>query len=277
MGKGKGSGLGGRFEGGEPAGRAGTELVKLTVVPSPRSPRLARLLQVTGYTYSFDKDLYFEWKWSARYPRHDEIRAYLNKVADKHDLKKDISFETRVTAATWDDSIQRWKIQTDKRGEWVAQYLILGVGLLSSIYEPKFPAQDTFQGRIFHTGKWPHDVLPEDLAGKKVAVIGCGSSGVQCISALAPIVGQLTVFQRSPQYVVPAQNRKIDPAFLEHIRENWDEFWKSVLWSTTAFGFEESQVAGESVSAEERERVFQAAWEDGGGFQVGSLRAERTP
>lgn len=223
--------------------------------------------EVTAYTYSFDKDLYFAWKWSARYPTQPEILAYLNEVCKRHDLKKDMSFDTRVTSLTWDEPSAKWVVKTDKGEEYRARFVVQSVGLLSSAYFPKFPGQNTFKGQIYHTARFPHGVKADDLRGKRVAVIGTGSSGVQCISDLAPRVGHLTVFQRSPQYVVPSQNGPIDPSLIERVRKDYDGYWHSVLHSTTAFGFEESSVSAESVTPEERDRVFQKLWDEGGGFQ----------
>ncbi|MGD9531114.1 MAG: flavin-containing monooxygenase, partial [Pseudonocardia sp.] len=221
--------------------------------------------EVSAYCYSFDKDLFFDWKWSARYPRQQEILAYLNHVADKWDLKRSIQFDTQVLSATFDEATDRWVLKTDKGQTVHARFLVEGVGLLSSTLFPDFPGQSDFRGQVVHTARWPHEGI--DMAGKRVGVIGTGSSGIQVISEVAPQVGHLTVFQRTPQYVVPSQNRPIDPALLKKIQDDWDGYWHSVLYSVTAFGFEESQIAGESLSPEEREAILEEAWNDGGGFQ----------
>jgi cation diffusion facilitator CzcD-associated flavoprotein CzcO len=191
----------------------------------------------------------------------------LNKVADKHDLKRSILFSTRVSKLVWNDTGKFWTVETDNGDSYTARFVIEGVGLLSSAYLPSFTNQDAYKGSVYHTARWPHSVLTSDLAGKRVGVIGTGSSGVQVVTELQDKVGELVVFQRSPQYVVPAQNRPIAPELIEHVRENWDEYWNSVLGSVTAFGFEESAVSSESVSALERREVFERCWNAGGGFQ----------
>jgi cation diffusion facilitator CzcD-associated flavoprotein CzcO len=221
--------------------------------------------EVSAYCYSFDRDLFFDWKWSARYPRQSEILAYLEHVAEKYDLLRSIQFGTQVLSSTFDESINRWVLTTDKGQTIRAQFLIEGVGLLSATHIPEFPGQSTFEGDVFHTARWPH--TPVDFAGKRVGVIGTGSSGIQVISEIAPECAHLTVFQRTPQYVVPSQNRPIDEALLREIDADYEGYWHEVLHSVTAFGFKESQVAGESLTPEEREAVLEEAWSDGGGFQ----------
>ncbi|MGZ4465369.1 MAG: flavin-containing monooxygenase [Nocardioides sp.] len=220
--------------------------------------------EVNAYCYSFDKALFHEWKWSERYPRQREIRAYLGHVADRYDLRRSIRFDTQVESAAWDEGGQRWIVTADGQ-EYAAQFLVEAVGLLSATKVPHFPGQETFGGEIYHTARWPQHEL--DLAGKRVGVIGTGSSGIQVISELAPQVGHLTVFQRTPQWVVPSRHRPIAPGLLEQIEKDYEGYWHDVLYSTTCFGFQESDVAAESVSPEERAARFEEVYEDGGGFQ----------
>jgi cation diffusion facilitator CzcD-associated flavoprotein CzcO len=130
---------------------------------------------------------------------------------------------------------------------------------------PHFPGEENFRGEIYHTARWPQGEL--DLAGKRVGVIGTGSSGIQVISEIAPRVGHLTVFQRTPQWVVPSRHRPISPGLLEQIEKDYEGYWHDVLYSTTCFGFKESDVAAESVSPEERAATFEKVYDDGGGFQ----------
>jgi cation diffusion facilitator CzcD-associated flavoprotein CzcO len=130
---------------------------------------------------------------------------------------------------------------------------------------PHYAGQETFRGEIYHTARWPQEDV--DLSGKKVGVIGTGSSGIQVIGEIAPRVGELTVFQRTPQWVVPAKHRPIAPGLLERIEKDYEGYWHDVLYSVTAFGFEESDVAAESVSEEERIAAFEKQYEQGGGFQ----------
>ncbi len=131
------------------------------------------------YCYSFDKDLMQEWEWSGKYPEQPEILRYLNHVADRHDLRSNIAFETRVTSAHWDEAGARWTVETD-RGDCVrAQFLITAIGCLSTGQVPNIPGRDSFEGATYHTGSWPHEGV--DFTGKRVGIIGTGSSGVQSI------------------------------------------------------------------------------------------------
>ncbi|MFD2399652.1 flavin-containing monooxygenase [Prauserella oleivorans] len=144
------------------------------------------------------------------------------------------------------------------------RFLINSLGLLSAINIPEFPGIDRFAGRVVHTAAWPEDL---DVSGKRVGVIGNGSTGNQVITATAPIVAHLTSFQRTPQYSVPAGNRELSPEVLQAYRDNFEANWEQVRNSTVAMGFVESEVATFSVSAEERERIYQRAWDEGGGFR----------
>jgi cyclohexanone monooxygenase len=221
--------------------------------------------EVTAYCYSFDRELFDAWKWTAKYPRQSEILAYLNLFADRYDLRRDITFGTHVDSVTWNDETSRWELRTDKGHYVTAQFVIEGVGLLSSTNLPTFPGQEKFKGEIYHTARWPHEEV--SFAGKRVGIIGTGSSGVQCITEIAPECGHLTVFQRTPQYIVPAVHGPRDPKILERINADYEGYWDSVLRSVTAFGFEESSVIGEGMSPEERDDIFERQWNSGGGFQ----------
>src|SRR4051794_31703362 len=201
--------------------------------------------EVNAYCYSFDKELFHEWKWSERYPRQAEIRSYLGHVADRYDLRRSILFNTQVERLVWQEDRSRWLV-TAAGKQYAAQFVVEAVGLLSATKVPSFPGQDDFQGEIYHTARWPQGEL--DLAGKRVGVIGTGSSGIQVISEIAPQVGHLTVLQRTPQWVVPSKHRPIAPGLLEQIEQDYEGYWHDVLYSTTAFGFKESDIAGESVS-----------------------------
>jgi len=221
--------------------------------------------EVNAYCYFFDRDLYESWQWSERYPRHTEIRAYLNHVADRYDLRRSYQFNTQVESAVWDDEQSRWIISTDRGQTFAARFLIEAVGLLSATNVPEFKGQEDFTGQIYHSARWPHEDV--DLSGKRVAVIGTGSSGIQIISEIAPIVDQLIVFQRTPQWVVPSRHRPIDPDLIERIHDDYEGYHRSVIYSTTSFGFDESQISAESVSEAERQKRFEEVYEDGGGFQ----------
>nr|CAD10801.1 cyclohexanone 1,2-monooxygenase [Xanthobacter flavus] len=215
------------------------------------------------YRFSFDRELLQRGRWKNRYVTQPEILAYLNEVADHLDLRRSYEFNTKVSAAQFDDATGLWKVTTDKGQAVTAKYLITGLGLLSATNLPKFKGMDTFKGRILHTGAWPEGV---ELAGKRVGIIGTGSTGVQVITATAPIAKHLTVFQRSAQFVVPIGNTPQDAETIARQKATYDDIWKQVKSSAVAFGFEESTIPAETASPEERDRVFEAAWQRGGGF-----------
>jgi len=172
-------------------------------------------IESVEYSYSFDKELEDEWDWSERYATQPEILRYLQHVAERFDLRRDIAFETRVTAAHWDEASKRWRVETDKGENLSARYVIAATGCLSSFNRPNIPGLDDFAGETYATGTWPHEGV--DFTGKRVAVIGTGSSGIQSIPLIARQASQLTVFQRTPNYVVPAQNHALND-------DNWREF-----------------------------------------------------
>ena len=216
------------------------------------------------YCYSFDKELLQKGKWKTRYLTQPEILGYLNEVVDHFDLRRSYQFNTMVTAARFDERSGLWHVTTDKGQTIKAKYLVTGLGLLSAINKPKFKGVAEFRGQILHTGAWPEGI---NLSGKKVGIIGTGSTGVQVIIALAPIVKQLNVFQRSAQYVVPIGNWPESEAKINEYKANYDKIWKQVKESVVAMGFAESTVPATSVSEEERESVFEQIWHKGGGFR----------
>jgi len=216
------------------------------------------------YRYSFDKDLLKQGKWTSRYLTQPEIIEYLNGFADKYDLRRTYRFNTKVTATHFDERTGLWRLTTDRGEQVTAKYLVTGLGLLSATNKPAFQGVDSYRGQIFHTGAWPEGV---ELSGKRVGVIGNGSTGVQVITALAPVASHLTVFQRSAQYVVPIANLPESEDTIAEYKANYEAIWKQVKTSAVAFGFTESTTAATSVSQEERERVFERAWKRGGGFR----------
>lgn len=216
------------------------------------------------YRYSFDKELLQEWQLNTRYLKQPQILAYLENVVERYDLGRDIQFNTAIESATFDEARNIWQVTTDSGDTYTARYLVTALGLLSATNIPDIPGRETFDGELYHTGAWPEE---HDFTGKRVGVIGTGSTGIQAITALAPTVGHLTVFQRSPQYSVPAGNGPLAGEVVEAFKANYDNIWAGVRGSAVGFGFSESTVAASSVSEEERQRVFQEAWDLGGGFR----------
>lgn len=174
------------------------------------------------YSYSFDEDLQQEWEWSERYATQPEILRYAQHVAERFDLRRDIQFETRVESARWDEAAKRWDVITSDGASHSAQYFITGVGCLSSFNRPDIAGLDDFAGDTYSTGQWPHEGV--DFTGKKVAVIGTGSSAIQSTPIIAEQADQLTIFQRTPNYVVPAQNHPNDPDFIAGLKAKYGEF-----------------------------------------------------
>ncbi|HZZ46884.1 MAG TPA: NAD(P)/FAD-dependent oxidoreductase [Pseudonocardia sp.] len=215
------------------------------------------------YCYSFDEELLQEWNWSTRFLTQPQVKAYLEHVVERYELGEDLQFNTGVVSAHYDETSGLWQIGTDTGETYTARYFVPAIGVLHAAVFPDIEGRDSFSGDSYHTSEWPEGV---ELAGKRVGVIGTGSSGVQTIAAIAPEVGHLTVFQRTPQYTVPAANGPISGPFNSLIKANYKEIWDYAYNSVTAFGFKESQVSALSVSEEERRRVFQEAWEYGGGF-----------
>ena len=216
------------------------------------------------YCYSWDKELLQEMHITTRYVTQPQILSYLEHVADRHNLRPDIQLNTGITAAHFNEATNLWEVKTDTGEAYTAKFLVTALGLLSATNVPKIKGLDTFQGEWLHTGNWPEGVQYD---GKRVGVIGTGSTGTQVITAIAPKEGHLTVFQRSPQYSVPVGNGPVTPEYVAEVKKNYDEIWEQVKGSVVAFGFKESTVSAMSVSEEERQAVFQKAWDNGGGFR----------
>jgi cation diffusion facilitator CzcD-associated flavoprotein CzcO len=159
-----------------------------------------------SYCFAFSEELWRGWDWSQRYPDHAEIRRYMNYVAERLDLRRDIRFGTNVTACAYDEAANLWRVTVEGGEVLAARYLITGVGCLSTANVPKIPGLEDFAGQWYHTGEWPHEGV--DLAGKRVGQIGTGSTGIQAAPAIAAEAAHLTVFQRTANYSSPANNQR---------------------------------------------------------------------
>jgi len=215
------------------------------------------------YRYSFDKELLDEWSWSRKYIDQPDILEYLEAVVDRHDLRRDIQLDTEITAMTFDEASDTWTVTSSTGQSWTARYVVTALGLLAAVNKPDIPGIDTFAGDLVHTAQWPADL---SLDGKRVGVIGTGSTGTQFIVAASKLAGHLTVFQRSAQYSVPSGNGPTTAEEVAQVKARYPEIWEQVRGSSVAFGFEESTTPTMSVSAEEREEIFEKAWERGNGF-----------
>jgi cation diffusion facilitator CzcD-associated flavoprotein CzcO len=214
------------------------------------------------YWYTFSPELMREWEWSERYPGQPEIMRYLNFVADRFDLKRDIQFDTRVVAAEYDEAANRWRVRTEAGETFVAKFLITAVGCLSTANVPQFEGLESFEGDWYHTGQWPHEGV--DFRGKRVGMIGTGSTGIQAAPVIAASADHLTVFQRTANYSVPARNAPLTPEFQDYIKENAAGIRAVTRETLNGMGFRIEERLAVETPPEERETIYEAAWERGG-------------
>ena len=214
------------------------------------------------YSFSFDDSLQQEWTWKERYAPQPEILTYANHVADRFDLRRDIRFNTRVTAAHFDEAAQRWTVRTDRGNVVTARYCVMATGCLSTAKLPEIPGIESFRGKTYHTGAWPHERV--DFTGQNVGVIGTGSSGIQSIPVIAREARHLTVFQRTPNFSVPAQNWPMTPEYERDWKENYPERRKDAMAIRNAIRYVLNDKSALDASEEERRCEYEARWEAGG-------------
>ena len=214
------------------------------------------------YSYSFSDELQQEWQWSERYATQPEILRYINHVADRFDLRGDIQFETRVTTALFDAATSRWAIQTDSGERVSARFCIMAIGCLSTAQMPRFPGLETFTGEWYHTGNWPHAGV--DFTGQRVGVIGTGASGIQSIPIIAQQATHLFVFQRTPNFTIPAWNAPLDPEHERRLKANYAEHRRKNRESRAGFVVPVGDMPALEAPPDERQRAFEACWARGG-------------
>jgi cation diffusion facilitator CzcD-associated flavoprotein CzcO len=222
------------------------------------------------YSYSFSEELEMEWEWTERYASQPELLRYINHVADCFDLRRDIQLETRVLSAIFDERVNRWTVTTSKGERVTAMYCVMATGCLSAPKDVDLPGAASFKGPTYHTGRWPHEGV--DFTGLKVAVIGTGSSAIQSIPQIAKQATQLTVFQRTPNFSLPAHNAPADQTVLQSWRANREA--NREAQRASAFGaimMNVNEVSAMDVSEEERQRVYERCWADGGFSLIGSF------
>jgi cation diffusion facilitator CzcD-associated flavoprotein CzcO len=215
-----------------------------------------------SYRFMFSEELARGWESSERYPGPQENCRYLTYVADQLDLQKNIRFNTRVTSAHYDEDAALWLISTDAGDRYQARYLITGVGCLSSTNVPNISGLNTFAGEWHHTGEWPHEGV--DFRGKRVGQIGTGSSGIQAVPVIAESAEQLTVFQRTANFSVPAHNGPLSAEFKRHLRDDFDNIKEMMLGSPNGMPFGLSERLAVETDPEERTAIFEEAWAVGG-------------
>ena len=216
------------------------------------------------YSYSFSEELRKEWRWTERYASQPEILRYLNHVADRFDLRRDIRFDTKVVSASFDEQQARWIVTTDSGLRVSAKFCVMATGCLSTAKVPDYPGLERFEGKWYHTGHWPQEGV--DFTGQTVAVIGTGSSGIQSIPIIARQASRLYVFQRTPNFSMPAQNGPIPQEVILDWNQNGPKYRE--IAKTTPFGFL-VQAGGQKksaleVSAESRQRIYEEGWQAGG-------------
>lgn len=220
-------------------------------------------VESTEYSYSFDDDLQQSWDWKERFAGQPEILAYINHVADRFDLRSVYQFNTRVVAAEFDEIDNLWAVTTDKGTKLTAQFLLLSTGALSVPLWPQLDGIDSFKGEIYHTGNWPHHDV--DFKNKHVGVIGTGSSGIQCIPIISREAAETVVFQRTPQFSIPAGNKPITAEYLAEAKRNYARSREKARYTTN--GNSLYDIPDKSVlkaTPEEREAHFDSLWARGG-------------
>ncbi|MEM7540822.1 MAG: NAD(P)/FAD-dependent oxidoreductase [Pseudomonadota bacterium] len=213
------------------------------------------------YQYWFSEELIKEWNWSERFPAQPETERYLNFVADKLDLRKDIYFETQVTGARWDDKVGVWRIDTDRGDQYQARYFISCTGMLSAPKVPPFPGHENYRGIVAHTARYPREGI--DMKGKKVGVVGTGATAIQVIQTIAAEVGELKVFQRTPQYAVAMRNPKFSDEDRAHYKSEAKALYKRVNSTFAGFDFDPEYGSWYEHTPDKRREILEQVWADG--------------
>jgi cyclohexanone monooxygenase len=216
-----------------------------------------------GYSFFFDKELGLEWDWPERFSAQPDVQRYFSYVAGKHDMRKEITFNARVNAAIFNESTNTWTVRTDTGEEVTCHWLITGLGWLTVAYKPDLPGLDSFTGEWYQTSLWPKEKV--ELAGKRVAVIGNGATGIQVIQTIAPIVEHLTVFQRTPNYVMPGRNHQLTDEHRAALKTHYDAIVEQMYNHVFAFPMDPANRHGADITDDaELLRIFERGWEDGG-------------
>src|SRR6202453_4196535 len=223
-------------------------------------------IQTIDYSYTFDPELERAWKWSEKYAAQPEILRYLGFVADRYDLRRDIRFHTKVNAATWDQAAERWRLTTDNVADVSCRTYIMATGCLSAPKPPEIEGVKDFKGEIYFTGRWPHHEVK--LAGKRVAVIGTGSSGIQAIPLIAEQAAHLTVFQRTASFALPAHNGAPSAGRAAALAGDRAGYRERARLSMTGVPLPPATVVSWQLNDAERRERFEQAWAAGDLVQI---------
>ena len=213
------------------------------------------------YQYLFDEALYKDWTWSSRFPGQPEIERWMNYVADRLDLRRDIQFSTTIASAHYDESRGRWTLTTSAGQTIDTRYFITCCGMLSAPLENVFPGQSSFKGKLFHTGRWPRETL--DFSDKRVGVIGIGATGIQVIQTIAPNVGHLKVFVRTPQYISPMDNPTYGPAEAAAYKARFEELRETLPNTFSGFEYDFEHGPWKEMTAAQRREILEENWRFG--------------
>jgi cyclohexanone monooxygenase len=214
------------------------------------------------YSYSFDADLQREWKWSQRYSEQPEILRYLEHVADRFDLRRHFDFQTTVESAHFDEASARWTVRTSSGETLSAQFLIMATGCLSRPLEPKFPGLDRFRGSTLMTSRWPHAGV--DFSGQKVGIVGTGSSSIQATPIIARQAQHLFVFQRTPQFAIPAWNRPLSDEEMRQAQAHYEDLRKLERQSLAGVPYEPVDHGAKVADPAALQKQLEFAWARGG-------------
>lgn len=221
------------------------------------------------YSYSFSQEIEQEWTWSEQFAAQPELLAYFNFVADRLDLRKHFHFNTRVTSAVWDEERKLWTVRTNRGETFEATYCIMATGPLSIPKDPDVPGIDRYKGQLLRAAKWPHE--PVSFAGKRVGVIGTGSTGIQIVQEVGKEAGELFVFQRTPSFTMPMRNETLEPDYVAEVKRNYAGIRESARNSAVGGVRPQSTRAFFSVTPKQRRQLLEDAWKNGGLAMLGTF------
>lgn len=227
-----------------------------------RYPGVRTDSEFSYYSFSFSKEVREEWTWKHRYPAGEEVLEYLNFVADRLDLRKDIRLNTFVEKAVYDEAGNFWTLHLRGGGTLTTTYLHSGMGVLSQPIMPDIPGIESFGGTLVHAARWPREGI--DLSGKRVGIIGLGASGIQIVPVVAKEAKEFTVFQRTPNFIVETNNDPVTPEQMAHVRETYDEIFARAAAHPFGVDMVYAEKSALEVDPEERQRIFESKWNEGG-------------
>jgi cation diffusion facilitator CzcD-associated flavoprotein CzcO len=221
------------------------------------------------YSFSFSPEIEQEWTWSEQFAGQPELLRYINFVADRLDLRRHIQFNTRVTRAVWDEARKLWTVTTDQGQKYEATYCIMATGPLSIPKDPEIPGIDRFKGQLLRAARWPHE--PVSFAGRRVGVIGTGSTGIQIVQEVGKEVGELFVFQRTPSFTMPIRNEALEPDYVAEVKRNYAGIRESARNSAVGGVRPQSTRAFFSATPRQRRQLLEDAWKNGGLAMLGTF------